>query len=169
MYRKYRIVESIASSVSQYESYRDQVYRYTPTCNVFSHWLRIFWATGEKHGSDDMSLIQCESITVTIGERHQTCQTFPTARPKCLMGDMTNLYIEHIKPIRWGMMKVFRLHWSMRDWFTAALSQVENPRSAGHPSDQLRWITGDPMSPLGGPYIWCGQKIWGIPSDPFLA
>ena len=30
MYRKYRIVECIASSVSQYESYRDQVYRYTP-------------------------------------------------------------------------------------------------------------------------------------------
>ena len=30
MYRKYRIVESIASSVSQYESYRDLVYRYTP-------------------------------------------------------------------------------------------------------------------------------------------
>ena len=30
MYRKYRIVESIANSVSQYESYRDQVYRYTP-------------------------------------------------------------------------------------------------------------------------------------------
>ena len=31
MYRKYRIVESITSSVSQYESYHDQVYRYTPT------------------------------------------------------------------------------------------------------------------------------------------
>ena len=30
MYRKYRIVESIGSSVSQYKSYRDQVYRYTP-------------------------------------------------------------------------------------------------------------------------------------------
>ena len=30
MYRKYRILESIASSVSQCESYRDQVYRYTP-------------------------------------------------------------------------------------------------------------------------------------------
>ena len=30
MYCIYRIVESIASSVSQYESYRDQVYRYTP-------------------------------------------------------------------------------------------------------------------------------------------
>ena len=29
MYRKYRIVNSIASSVSQYESYRDQVYPYT--------------------------------------------------------------------------------------------------------------------------------------------
>ena len=35
MYRKYRIVESIASSVSQYESYRDQVYRYTPI-NIFN-------------------------------------------------------------------------------------------------------------------------------------
>ena len=34
MYRKYRIVESIASSVLQYESYRDQVYRYTPTKKV---------------------------------------------------------------------------------------------------------------------------------------
>ena len=31
MYRKYRIVESIANSVSQYESYRDRVYPYTPT------------------------------------------------------------------------------------------------------------------------------------------
>ena len=31
MYLKYRIVENIASSVSQYESYRDQVYRYTPS------------------------------------------------------------------------------------------------------------------------------------------
>ena len=31
MYRKYRIVECIASSVSQYESYRDQVDRYTPS------------------------------------------------------------------------------------------------------------------------------------------
>ena len=30
MYRKYHIVESITSSVLQYESYHDQVYRYTP-------------------------------------------------------------------------------------------------------------------------------------------
>ena len=35
MYRNYRIVESIASSVSQYESYRDQVYRYTPITNGY--------------------------------------------------------------------------------------------------------------------------------------
>ena len=34
MYRKYRIVECIASSVSQYESYRDQVYRYTPSIYI---------------------------------------------------------------------------------------------------------------------------------------
>ena len=31
MYRKYRIAESITSSVSQYESYLDQIDRYTPT------------------------------------------------------------------------------------------------------------------------------------------
>ena len=30
MYRKYGIVESIGSSVSQYKWYHDQVYRYTP-------------------------------------------------------------------------------------------------------------------------------------------
>ena len=35
MYNKYRIVECITSSVSQYESYRGQVYRYTPT-----HWRK---------------------------------------------------------------------------------------------------------------------------------
>ena len=37
MYRKYRIVEGIASSVSQYESYRDQVYRYTPSFLWFNY------------------------------------------------------------------------------------------------------------------------------------
>ena len=37
MYREYRIVENIASSVSQYELYRDQVYRYTPReCSLIS-------------------------------------------------------------------------------------------------------------------------------------
>ena len=40
MYRKYRIAENIASSVSQYESYRDQVYRYTPT--VCEHMFPCF-------------------------------------------------------------------------------------------------------------------------------
>ena len=34
MYCKYRTVENIASSVLQYELYRDQVYRYTPTNNL---------------------------------------------------------------------------------------------------------------------------------------
>ena len=34
MYCKYRIVESIGISVSQYKSYRDQVYRYTPTHDI---------------------------------------------------------------------------------------------------------------------------------------
>ena len=46
MYLKYRIVECITSSVSQYESYRDQVYRYTPMCNTsfykFYSWISQF-------------------------------------------------------------------------------------------------------------------------------
>ena len=59
MYRKYRIVENIASSVSQYESYRDQVYRYTPTKGAIKNipalvqimaWLRI----GDKPLSEQM-------------------------------------------------------------------------------------------------------------------
>ena len=37
MYRKYSIVQSIASSVSQYESYHDQVYCYTPTFASFKY------------------------------------------------------------------------------------------------------------------------------------
>ena len=43
MYRKYRIVESIANSVSQYESYRDQVYRYTPSGMVSYNCLSMPW------------------------------------------------------------------------------------------------------------------------------
>ena len=44
MYRKYRIVESIASSVSQYVSYRDQVYRYTrrPKSSAFELFAQSF-------------------------------------------------------------------------------------------------------------------------------
>ena len=41
MYRKYDIVENIASSVSQYESYRDQVYRYTPSQVISTY--DYFW------------------------------------------------------------------------------------------------------------------------------
>ena len=37
MYHKYRIAESIASSVSQYESYRNQVYRYTPNIELYTN------------------------------------------------------------------------------------------------------------------------------------
>ena len=45
MYRKYCIVESIGSSVSQYKSCRDQVYRYTPSAFLFflhpSEWQKM--------------------------------------------------------------------------------------------------------------------------------
>ena len=47
MYCKYCTVENIASSVSQYESYRDQVYRYTPTYYLFApeKWSYAFQAS----------------------------------------------------------------------------------------------------------------------------
>ena len=41
MYRKYRTIENIASSVSQYESYCDHVYRYTP-----NPWYELRVTTG---------------------------------------------------------------------------------------------------------------------------
>ena len=43
MYRKYRIVECIATSVSQYESYHDQVYRYTPSYTINSLVQNQIW------------------------------------------------------------------------------------------------------------------------------
>ena len=49
MYRKYRIVDSIASSVSQYESYRDQVYRYTPTSESISTRFDFLQIHGTHH------------------------------------------------------------------------------------------------------------------------
>ena len=42
MYRKYRIVECIASSVSQYKSYRNQVTKVTDMgAKIFSHTHRL--------------------------------------------------------------------------------------------------------------------------------
>ena len=60
MYRKYRIVESNACSVSQYESYRDQVYRYTPTAENPS-WV----ARCDIKGSDGTMLFWIMLPTVT--------------------------------------------------------------------------------------------------------
>ena len=48
----------------------------------------------------------------SVHENHRTCQTFPMARPKCLMRDFTNLnrtYEAHQTNV-WWTMKVFRLH-----------------------------------------------------------
>ena len=48
----------------------------------------------------------------SVHENHQTCQTFPMARPKCLLRDFTNLnriHKAHQTNI-WWTMKVFRLH-----------------------------------------------------------
>ena len=52
MYRKYRIVQSIASSVSQYESYRDQVYRYTPSQDKI--YGKCIWEVKIERGEQNM-------------------------------------------------------------------------------------------------------------------
>ena len=49
----------------------------------------------------------------SVHENHQTHRTFPMARPKCLMRDLTNLkriYKAHQTNV-WWIMKVFQLHW----------------------------------------------------------
>ena len=51
-------------------------------------------------------------VQSSVHENHRTCQTFPMARPKCLMRDFTNLNRIH-KAHRtnvWWIMKVFRVH-----------------------------------------------------------
>ena len=48
----------------------------------------------------------------SVGEKHRTHRTFPMARPKCLMGDFTNLYgiyTAHQTNV-WWTTQVFRLH-----------------------------------------------------------
>ena len=53
----------------------------------------------------------------SVHENHRTCQTFPMARPKCLMRDFTNfnrIYKAHIINV-WWTMNVFQLHWDSRD------------------------------------------------------
>ena len=46
------------------------------------------------------------------GKKRRTNQTFPVARPKCLMGDFTNLYgiYKAHQTNGWWTMKVFRRH-----------------------------------------------------------
>ena len=52
MYRKLRIVESIANSVSQYELYHDHVYRYTP----------IYWPLRMACGSQYLNYVKCGAV-----------------------------------------------------------------------------------------------------------
>ena len=49
----------------------------------------------------------------SVGEKRRTSLTFPMARPKCLMGDFTNLYgmYKAHQTNVWWTMKAFRLHW----------------------------------------------------------
>ena len=50
--------------------------------------------------------------TNSVHENHRTCRTFAMTKPKCLMGDFTNLNRIYKAPQTnvWWTMKVFRLH-----------------------------------------------------------
>ena len=49
---------------------------------------------------------------LSVGEKRPTHRTFPMARPKCLMGDFTNLYGKYKahQTNVWWIMQVFPLH-----------------------------------------------------------
>ena len=76
MYRKYRIVESITSSVSQYESYRDQVYCYTPRQDLgrvrLREMLLVKWALNELINCFDLLSQLTLSRVQSFSDRGQT-------------------------------------------------------------------------------------------------
>ena len=91
----------------------------------------------------------------SVHENHRTCQTFPMARPKCLMRDFTNLnriYKAHRTNV-WWTMKVFRLHWNtMNQWINRSMCHAETR------SGQLncRSASLKKMSLIFGlPYMFC--------------
>ena len=57
-------------------------------------------------------LLYLNQSWLSEGEKRRTRRTFPMARPKCLMGDFTNLYgiYKAHQTNVWWTMKVFRLH-----------------------------------------------------------
>ena len=86
--------------------------------------LLMKWAPGS-HSTDNCSLsFSCNSMSdhqgpllltwyyFSVHENHRTCQTFPMARPKCLMRDFRNLnriYKAHRTNV-WWTKPVFQLH-----------------------------------------------------------
>ena len=81
MYRKYRIVESIASNVSQYESYHDQVYRYTPSTksqhlNVSPFYLQLSLPNPLKPGVKWRMKMQLEQRQQVMLQLHLSDNNF---------------------------------------------------------------------------------------------
>ena len=66
------------------------------------------------HVETNWSFLCNSLLTSSVHENHLTYQTFPMARPKCLMRDFTNLnriYKSHWTNV-WWIMEVFQLHWT---------------------------------------------------------
>ena len=104
MYRKYRIVESIASSVSQYESYRDQVYRYTPSYVLFqSLQCSLQWRHNERDGIWNHLSHACllnRLLKVQIKEKHQSSTSLAFVRG-IHRGPVNS---PHKGPVTWNML-----------------------------------------------------------------
>ena len=100
----------------------------------------------------------------SVHENHRTCQTFPMARPKCLMGNFANLnriYQAHQTNV-WWTIEFFRLHWQFNidkqalTWTTCRSFPIHPPRT---PHNIAHWQVAPPARPpsrwiSGEPLIW---------------
>ena len=73
-------------------------------------------------------LQRVQLITYSVGENVGSHRTFSMARPKCLMGDFTNLYIIYKahQTNAWWTMQVFRPHWTYQCRFRQAIMWNNN-------------------------------------------
>ena len=91
------------------------IYDISRGCSAFIIYIMMFWCLHMQnicHMTQPYNIClikQPLTITViktSVGEKRRPCQTVPMDRPKCLMGDFTNLYgiyKAHQKNVWWTM------------------------------------------------------------------
>ena len=110
--------------------------------------MQLLWNCHQINVTDDkLTLIQvmawshqATSHYLSAGEKRRT---FPMARPKCLMGNLTNLYriYKAHQTNVWWTMKVFRQHCYLNQCWPRSMSPTRRMVSLGHNELTLTYHT----------------------------